>query len=550
MLTFLSIRNLALVDQLLWEPQSGFICITGETGAGKSVIINAISLALGERADKSLIRTGEENCTIEAIFSIPADSMVHHILDDRGMPPCEDGSLMIRRIISPSVNRQFINDCPCTLNLLKETGALLVDMHGPNDHRSLVSKERQLALVDSFGEHHSVLSAYAGAWKKWQETLLEYDRLMHSEATSERELDLLKHQVFEIEEAGFDADEAATLEGRWQKAKNSTKLLEAASKMRLILEGDHETSLLSLFRELSKTSQELVRLDSATEPWVSPVHSLEVELGELETALFHYLNSFDSNPSELAILEERINLLEDLKQKYGPRFEDIMDYYHDGLARLDQVENRSEKLTELEQTLSICKKEVDRLGAELSGLRRMAAPKLSDTIVKHSRELGFKKALFEIKITERENASAYGFEEVEFLFGPNIGEPSKPLRLIASSGELSRVMLAIKSAIADKDDTPLLVFDEIDANVGGEVARAVGRKMQELGIKHQIISITHFPQVAAMAKHHYIVEKALLKNRSISRLREVSGHERIDELVRMLGGGGAEAYAHAKALLS
>ncbi len=549
MLTFLSIRNLALVDQLLWEPQDGFICITGETGAGKSVLINAISLALGERADKSLVRSGEETCSVEAVFALPGSSPIHSLLEAHGMPPCEDGTLMVRRSFTSSVNRQFINDSPCTLNLLRTIGSLLVDMHGPNDHRSLVSRERQLTLLDSFGEHQQLLTAYSQAWSLWKDACKAYDELRLAEAATDREIELLRHLVEEVGSAGFSAEEVASLEERWQRARNSTRLLETASRMHSILAGEDASSLQSRVHELGRSAHDLSRLDPTVESWSASINAIEIEIKELEDGLDRYLGEFDSDPSELAALEERINLLESLKKKYGPRFEDIEARHDEAQIRLDRIEHRGERLDQLERDMNEFRKGVEQAGAGLGLARKKTAPLLAAEIMKHSRELGFGKSSFEVVLSPLDSPGPNGCEEVEFLFGPNAGEPSKPLRLIASSGELSRIMLAIKSALADKDSTPLLVFDEIDANVGGEVARAVGRKMLDLGTKHQVISITHFPQVAALATHHYLVEKALVKNRSISRMKEVIDNERIDELVRMLGGGGEEARAHAKALL-
>lgn len=549
MLTFLSIRNLALVDQLLWEPQDGFICITGETGAGKSVMIGAISLALGERADKSLIRSGEQNCIVEAVFRLDGGSPVHGMLDHHGMPPCEDGSLMVRRSISATDNRQFINDSPCTLNFLREVGSHLVDMHGSNDHRSLVSLERQLSLLDAYAENQEFLASYSGAWSAWQQAKREWNELAQAEAATGRELELLHHEVDEIAAAGFQREEVASLEERWQRARNSTRLLETSSKMLSIVDGDESASLSAQLRELIRSAHDLAKLDPSAETWAASLSTVEIEINEFESALRDYARNFNDDPEELAALENRINLLENLKRKYGPQFEDIMARYEESMARLDRIENRSERLAELEAIVQSLEKQVGDAGEKLSRSRKKAAPQLANEISVHLRDLGFIKSTFEIKTFPLGEPSATGTDGIEFLFGPNAGEPSKPLRLIASSGELARVMLAIKSALADKDATPLLVFDEIDSNVGGEVARSVGGKMLALGSRHQVISITHFPQVAAMARHHYLVEKALVKNRSISRLREVSGEERVSELVRMLGGGGEEAQAHARALL-
>ena len=535
MLTLLKIKNLALVDQLLWEPSSGFICITGETGAGKSVIIGAIRLALGERADKTLIRSGEQQCSVEAVFHLPESSPVHAILNEHGVPPCEDGNLIIKRLISSTANRQFLNDSPCTLNLLREAGACLVDMHGPSDHRSLVSQERQLSLLDAFGEHAPLVHAYSDAWRQWQDARRAYDDLEHAEAATAREIELLRHQVDEIDSAAFTPEEVLTLEERWQRARNGTRLREQVSKMLSMLEETDVPGLGTQLRELTRAAHELERMDASTAAWLAPLAGYSAEL--------------DCDPRELFQLEERINLLESLKMKYGPSFEDVCSRREEATSRLDRIEHRTERLDELRASIAALRKQMDAAGQALTRARQDSAPRLAASIVRHSRELGFRQAVFEVSLFPLQEPGSQGMETVEFLFGPNPGEPSKPLRLIASSGELARIMLAIKSALAHKDATPLLVFDEIDANVGGEVARAVGFKMQQLGNRHQVISITHFPQVAALASHHYLVQKASAGNRTISCLREVSHEERVDELVRMLGGGGDHARTLAQALL-
>ncbi len=549
MLTLLKINNLALVDRLLWEPGSGFICITGETGAGKSVIIGAIRLALGERADKTLIRSGEQQCSVEAMFRLPENSPLHAILEEHGIPPCEDGNLLIKRLISATANRQFINDSPCTLNLLREAGAYLVDMHGPNDHRSLTSRDRQLSLLDAYGEHAAAVQAYSDTWRQWLDARRAYEELEHAESATAREIDLLRHQVDEIDAAGFTPEEAQSLEERWQRARNGSRLQEQAARILAMLEEGDAPGLGTLMRDLTRAANELERLDASTAAWLAPLQSVTLELKELEDRLADYSAELDCDPQELFNLEERINLLESLKMKYGVSVEDILARRDEAAERLDRIENRTERLEELRDAMARLRKELEQAGAALSKARRAAAPGLADSIIRHSRELGFRQSVFEVALTPLSEPGPQGMESVEFLFGPNPGEPAKELRLIGSSGELARIMLAIKSALANKDATPLLVFDEIDANVGGEIARAVGYKMQQLGGKHQVISITHFPQVAALAAHHYLVQKATTANRTISYLREVDHEERIDELARMLGGGGDHARTLARALL-
>lgn len=548
MLAHLKIRNLALVDELEWEPHAGFLGITGETGAGKSVIMGGISLALGDRADKSMIRSGETQCSLEALFTLPHPEELNRRLEEAGVPPCEDGQLIIRRIITPTANRQFINSTPVTLNLLRQISSGLVDMHHPEAHRSLTSQERQLALLDAFAEADTQREAYTTAYRAWQEARAAYRNLLESEAANERELDFLRHQVEEIESTHLTAAEADSLEERWQRARNSTRLRDTALPIAAALEAD-EQSLLPRLRQVVRHARELERLDAACATWLQPLEECVEALSEVAANAQDYVADLCTDPAELAELEERISTLDTLKRKYGAEVDTILRHLEDCRAKLANIEHRDERLAELEAAQQARKADVLRAAAALSSARRKAAPRLEKSFLTHAAHLGFRQAHFSAQLTPAAEPGPHGAEEVEFLFGPNPGEPLKPLRHIASSGELARVMLALKSALAKQDDTPLLIFDEIDANVGGEIARAVGRKMLELGQDHQVIAITHFPQVAALANHHYLISKQTEGGRTVSHLHEVCGEARVSELMRMLGTTGPTARAHAQELL-
>lgn len=548
MLSLLKIRNLALVDELVWEPESGFLAITGETGAGKSVIMGGISLVMGERADKGRIRSGESQCSIEAVFHLSRPQYVNALLEESGVPPCEDGMLVIRRVITATANKQFINSTPATLNLLRKIGAGLVDMHHPEAHRSLTSQERQLELLDAFAENETTLQAYEQAYKEWLRAKTEYRELMESEMANERELDFLRHQVQEIENAAFTADEAAELEANWQRARNAGRLRDTAIPMAHMIDGADD-AILTRLRQLVRNARELERLDAGCAEWLAPLPAIVEELEDVAANLQDYADTLCGDPAELARLEERISTLDTLKRKYGADFESIMQHLNECRQRLDAIDNREEMLRQLADKEREHFAELKIAAATLSKTRKKAAPKLAELFLHHARQLGFRQSLFEVSLQPLTEPGPHGAEETDFLFGPNPGEPLKALRLIASSGELARVMLALKSALASRDDTPLLVFDEIDANVGGEIARAVGMKMRELGANHQVISITHFPQVAALANHHYLISKLQSGERTVSRLNKVNGEERIQELMRMLGTGGDAAYAHACNLL-
>lgn len=548
MLTLLKIRNLALVDELVWEPCAGFLGITGETGAGKSVIMGGISLALGDRADKSLIRSGETQCSLEALFHLPRPEAVNTLLEEHGVPPCEEGTLIIRRTITPTANRQFINNTPVTLNLLRQVSTGLVDMHHPESHRSLTSQERQLAMLDAFAEAEPHTQAYAAAYRAWLDARAAHRALLESEAAGERELDFLRHQIEEIEQAAFSAEEVDGLEERWQRARNASRLRDAALPLAAMLEGD-EQSIIPRLRQVVRHARELERLDAACAAWLQPLGDCVELLDDVTARVQDYVDSLCTNPAEQAELEERVSLLDTLKRKYGADFDTIQRHLADCRAKLRSMERRDERLAELAAAEKACRDDVLRKAAALSAVRRKAAPRLERDFLTHAAHLGFRQAHVKVQLTPLAEPGPHGAEEVEFLFGPNPGEPLKPLRLIASGGELARVMLALKSALARQDDTPLLIFDEIDANVGGEIARAVGMKMLELGRDHQVIAITHFPQVAALANHHYLITKEVTGGRTTSHLRPVNGEERVAELARMLGSSGPSALAHARDLL-
>ena len=538
MLRTLSIRNLALVESLTWELGAGLVCVTGETGAGKSIIVGALKLVLGERADRDLIRTGEDQCTVEAVFEPGDTSAIDAALTSAGLEPCEGGQLIIKRVISTTgANRQFVNCAPATLQVLRSTGQYLVDLHGPHEHQSLNSQDRQLAMLDAAAGAGKVITAYQTAWQKWRALHHELDELTRAGQASDQELALLRYQVEEIQAAALKADEEEPLNQRYRMATNSTKLVElAGAALGLLSEADD--SILSQITELRRMLRDLERTDRSAAEVTAGFESAAVELEELERSLRNYQEGLEFDPREVTELEDRINLLESLKRKYG------------AAARLSRIESRTDELDRLTQAVAAARESLDAAGTALSQARKKAAPRLAREVSRHLADLGFRQAQFTAELTPLKSPASTGYEEVDFMFAPNPGEPPRPLRVIASSGEMSRVMLAVKSALAKEDEIPLLVFDEIDANVGGEIATAVGRKMRELGTSHQIISITHMPQVAALAACHYVVNKSVSAGRTHSTLTPVTGESRLVEITRMLGGKAASARAHAQTLLN
>ncbi|TAE92205.1 MAG: DNA repair protein RecN [Verrucomicrobia bacterium] len=548
MLTLLKIRHLALVDELTWELDRGLISVTGETGAGKSVIVGALKLVLGERADKSLIRTGEESCLVEAVFSLTQPDEIRAILQENALDFEIGDDLIIRRVIGQTSTRQFVNDSPVTLGLLKKLGEHLVDLHGPHDHQSLLSTDRQMAMLDAYAGSDLLVQQYRQQWQLWKQKFAEWEDLRNAEAVSGREIELLRHQVDEINHAQFQPDEEAELMNRYRRSNGATRLLENTSAAMALLSNEGE-GILSRLGDLQRLIRDLEKLDPSIAERCTGLETATLELQELESTLADYLDELEIDPAEAAALEERVNLLESLKRKYGSTIAEILAARDEASERLDNIENRGEKLAALQSQIDELRAAVDSAASKLTTARRKAAPKLAKEIAAQLKDLGFKQSAFEISLSSLAEPSSHGMESTDFLFGPNPGEPLHPLRQVASSGEISRVMLAVKSALADQDATPLMVFDEIDANVGGEVAKAVGRKMAVLGARHQVIAITHFPQVAATASKHFVVEKEISQGRTRSRLFPVTGEARIHELVRMLGGGGDSARAMAKSLL-
>jgi DNA repair protein RecN (Recombination protein N) len=547
MLTLLKIRNLALVDELVWELGSGLISVTGETGAGKSVIVGALKMILGERADKNLIRTGEDTCSIESVFDLSDTSEINAILEEGGLAPCDDTQIIIRRSIGTSTNRQFINDSPVTINLLKKIGERLVDLHGPHDHQSLLSQERQLAMLDAYAVTDSLLSEYRTAYRTWREKSQELEEIQNAENASEQELELLRYQLDEIDSAKLTPADGDELQERYHRSANSSRLVELAAQAVATLTS--EDGILSRMTDLQRIIRDLEKFDPSITDKVSSLETASIELQDLEATLTDYAEELDIDPSEATSIEGRVNLVESLKRKYGPTLDNILSRQETISNRLDNIDNRTEKIEALTLALAETRKELEGIAKKLSASRKKSAPKLAQDIASQLKDLGFKQSSFEVELSPLKDPSLHGLESCNFLFGPNPGEPLLPLRQIASSGEISRVMLAVKSSLAEQDATPLMVFDEIDANVGGEIARAVGKKMARLGQLHQVIAITHFPQVAATAAAHFVVEKEVIGGRTRSKLYPVVGEKRITELVRMLGGGGEQARAMAASLL-
>jgi DNA repair protein RecN (Recombination protein N) len=551
----LHIRNLALVVELDIEFGAGLNAVTGETGAGKSLILGAVQLLLGGRAGPGVIRTGESQCEISAILRLGEDygelhQAVAEQLDAGGLPPCEDNVLLLRRIVTQSGSRVFVNGSPTTVGFLSDLGALLVDIHGPHEHQSLLRPQCQLSLLDAFAGLDAETAACADAYHAWQDA---QEKLAEEKARGidPGEVDLLRHQLREIDNAELQPDEEEELVERHHVASHAQRLAEIASQCSSGLaesEGcitDHLSLFVRLVNELESLDSE--RGAALAEQLAAIVESIH----EFSVDITNYGDSLDLDPEQLQILEERLNLIQKLKRRYGGSIEDVLVAADEMRDQLDAFDSRGERLTELEQQVVATARAHRQACATLSKARRAASDQLASAICDKLRRLGFLQARFEVDVTEAEPGPT-GADRVEFGFAPNPGEAMQPLRRIASSGEMARVMLAVKTVLSAADHIPVLIFDEVDANIGGRVAVTVAEELAAIGQRHQVLSITHLPQIAAAGHRHFQVAKRVDGDRTITTMLSLEGEEREREIMRMLGADSDSTTArnHARELLA
>jgi len=558
MLTDLRIKNLALVNDLAIQFGPGYNSITGETGAGKSILIGALGLVLGERADRTLIRDGDDHCSVEAIIEV-ADlgKAFHSHLDKNGIEPCEENQLFLKRSFSASGgNRQFVNGSPTTLNVLASIGEWLVDIHGPHDHQSLLKASRQLDILDAYGGLEKQRANFAVLVDLRAGLTAQKAELIVDEDAYARELDLLRFQVSEIESAQLKATEEAELEQAFQRATHSARLAELSAEARQIIDSG-EPNATDLSSALGRALQEMARIDPGAESLLADQTAISGQLADLGAAVADYAERLSLDPAQMKLVEERYNLVQSLKRKYGSTLPKVIAFGDNANKRLAALEGRDEELARLNADSAKLDEQIQTLGQALSAARKAIAPKLVEEAERQLNDLGFLQSRFDVEIIDPSElgqaeaaVSRTGFDQIEFLFAPNPGEPFKPLKAIASSGEMARVMLALKTVLATQDSIPILVFDEVDSNLGGETAGVVGEKMKQIGGNRQVLCITHLAPVAAAGHRHYFVSKEVVEGRTLTRVTQLDGESRVDELTRMLGGGGAAARQHAEELLS
>ena len=547
MLRRLRIKNLAVLEEVEWELGQGFNVLTGETGAGKSILIDAFLLLLGERADKGLVRTGAEACLVEGELG-GADEFKGW-LEERGVEADPEGCLVIKRQISATgTGRQFLNGSAVTLGVLKELGDRLVDLHGPHDHQTLLSPAAQRVALDGFGGLAKEGEAVRAAWRKKKEAeekLADFrQRIAGADGATK---DLIDHQVRELEQAQLRPGEDEELERNYAAAGHGKRIVELAAEVNGLLEAGEDNALAYLGK-VQRALTEWERLDGAAGEMRTKNEQVVETVRELAREAEGRAEQVGLDGERLAEMERRLDLVLGLKKKYGGSVEAARQ-------RLEELKRRQMELADAAGTERGLEKEVgaavqkhEQGCAKLSEARKKLAPRFAKEVTEQLRGLGFSQSRLEAKLQAAEPGPD-GAESVELLFAPNPGESPRPLRSIASSGELARVMLALKTVLAERDEVPVLIFDEVDANVGGETAVAVAERLRGLGKSHQVLCLTHLPSVAAAADQHFAVAKRVEKGRTFAELTRLDGEGRERELTRMLGGDGKAARMMAKELL-
>ena len=532
MLTRLSVRNLAIVESADVEFDAGLNVITGETGAGKSVLMGALGLVLGARADASTVRDGAKEARIEAEFRAPAS--VDAFLEELGLPACEDGVLIVRRTISASGGgRVHVNDAASTVQTLKGLGKLLVDVHGPNDHHSLLEEPFQRGVLDAYGRIDG--AKYASAWARLAGLRDEIASLQGDSADVAEEVERLRYAVDELDGAELTAEDDTELPARHAAAAHAAEILDCANAASAALTEADDSAAAALIGAGARL-REMARYHEAAGEWAAEAERLTVQVQELSRAIADSVSRLDADPEALDALDARLSLVQRLKRKYGCADVAALLVLRDArAARLADLEGRDARLQALAGEAAAAEAEVRAAGAKLTAARAKAAEKLAKQITKELHGLGFLKAGFGVGLAAHA-PDASGCDAVDFQFAPNPGEPARPLREIASTGEIARVMLAVKAVVAEHDAIPVLVFDEIDSNIGGEVGRAVGEKLRGVARHHQVVAITHLPQSAVYGARHLAVAKSVKGGRTRSEIRVLEGDDRVAEIARMLGG--------------
>lgn len=539
MLTELRISNFGVIEQLAVRFGSGFIVFTGETGAGKSLLIDAVTLLVGGRASTDQIRARSDEADLEAAFVLPSDHPILHLLQAKEFARPGETEIVIRRVISRTGrNRTYLNGNLCPVHLLEELGGALVDVHGQHEQQSLLSSAAQMEALDAFGRLHALRQDYQAAYRSWQERIAERESLAaHIAQRRERE-DLLRFQFQEISDAAVEAGEDARLEQERPRLMHSQQLGDLSDQLHeLLYAGDQ--GVLSLLASSRKLLAKMMSIEPAAVEWTRVVGDAIVPLRDLADQIRHYRDQVEANPARLMEIEQRLDRLHRLSKKYGGSLDAMLALQDSLRAQLAQLDSAETQLLDLATAVKDAARRVGELAERLSRKRIDAAKRLTTQVTKELSALRMERTRFAVEVLPLPAETAYGLmghDAVEFVFSANPGEPVKPLAKVASGGELSRVMLALKTILAESDRVPVLIFDEVDAGVGGAVAEVMGRRLRDLSRHHQVFCVTHLPQVGSQAHAHYLVEKQVRQHRTVTQIRLLTDREREEEVARMLAG--------------
>jgi DNA repair protein RecN (Recombination protein N) len=564
MLQEISIRNFAIIEDLTIRFESGLTVLSGETGAGKSIIINAVNLLLGSRVSAALIRTGAESAELEALFHISARSSVADTMRDLGYYP--DDGLLVRRIISSSDrHRIYINGRLATMQVLTAITADLASISGQHAHQGLLKEDEHLNILDQYGSLLSLRTEYQAVYRQIVPLIRKEQELLHRQARQGEQMDLLRYQRDEIEAACVQPDEDSQLEKERLRLKNSETLFETVRQCvdEIYNNDGAAVERLGYFgKELARVAE----LDDRLKPRADEIETLTYGLEELASHLRDYLNGIDMDPGQLEAAEARLDKLNKLKRKYGGSLDSVRAHEEEATRQLAEIENIDAAIDAVRAELKACHAGLGRLADALSEKRTESAGKLARAVEQELTSLKMADTRFSVEIRPLPVApdagpylshnggglSESGPDRAAFMIAPNVGEAIKPLAAIASGGELSRIVLALKVILAQNESVETIVFDEVDAGIGGMVAELVGKKLANLARHHQILCITHLPQIAKYADHHFCIVKAVSKGRTHTTITPLSAEERVEELARMLGGEKitSTTRAHAKEMLA
>lgn len=540
MLQVLKVFNFALIEQAEIEFAKGFNVLTGETGAGKSIVIDALSVVLGGRSSVDMIRSGSDQFRVEAVFDLQQHSQVMDLLVEQAIPVEEDGLMFISRAVSrQGKNTVLINGTHAPLSLLRSLGDQLLDMHGQHENQALLRPESYIDLLDGVDSQlAALLAAYRNSYELWRQTKEKIASVDKDDRQRVQRIDMLKWQAEEIDAAKLGKTEEEELPRQIALLTNAEKISTSVGNAWSILSdgGRQGKNVTDLLQECRRNLENAARFDDALFSYVQQLSDLVVQLEDVTPGLRDYLDRIEFDPGKLSRLQERMDLIYRLKQKYGSTVAEVISYGRNARQELENLERHDEILTGLRKQLSLQTMELEEQADSLSERRIQVAESMSQAIEAHLKDLGMPGGRFSILITSNDSYSPSGKDQVRFEFSANPGEELRLLAKVASGGELSRVALAIKTVCARNDGAQVMVFDEIDAGVGGHTARRVAEKIGQVALNKQVLCITHLPQIASMADSHIHIEKKVIDNRTQTFVHRLPAQDRLEELARMIGG--------------